>query len=210
MSTENKWFDYGGEASFWENVPLRTIKKAFFQKGNTIKTLAKLVLNSVTYDFAKTAKGGAVIVPPDYSVIELIAPDGHIDYNSLLRGTLGNAFTETIAVLKVNPIPAWDKFAVWLRDMVLPRDIELYASGVKLETLDRTVSTTIGFPDFSNVTDMATFLEAVKAAAQNANGNALSVYQVDDAAFGWKLKIISLPDEDGKTYTTSIGFLFRE
>mgnify|MGYP003292928517 CR=1 FL=1 len=202
---ESIWFDSEGEAKFWKNIPLRTVKKAFFRKGSAIRALAKMVLNNVTYDFRETAQGGAVIVPPDFSAIEFIAPDGRINYTSLIGGNLGNAITETIAVLENAPIEAWDKFASWFGSNSTVSNIAGHITGCELRTIDRSMSTAIDIPDLANITDMASLLEAVKSATAQAHGQAMSAYRLDDSAFGWALKLIA----DGSSELT-IGFIFRE
>lgn len=198
------WFDSEGNAVFWKNMPIKTVKKAMFKKGNTVRSLMKLVANGITYDFRATAEGGAVIVPPDYSAIEFISPDGRIDYTSLLSGNLGNALTSTIAVLKTNPIQSWDKFAVWLGyngtiDMVSDQ-----VTGCYIQTISGEYSVAVNVPEFRYVKSMVAFLEAVYTATVAAHGNSLSLYRLDDVSFGWTILIhaagASIP----------IGFIFRE
>ena len=212
MGTSNveseKWFDLTGEAAWWKLVPLRTVKKAIFRKGNTVRTLMKMILNGVTYDFSETAKGGAVIVPPDYSAIEFIAPDGHFDYQALLNGTLGEALDAMVEVLSVTPIPAWDRFCHWFGSQGI---IEEILAGVtcELQVIGETASIPIGIPDFSTVTNTATFFQATKLATVNANNRALSAYRIDTAAFGFSL-VIKAVDEDGAEQSIAVGFIFRE
>lgn len=204
-TSTDTWFDENGKAVFWENVPMRTVKKAFFKKGNLVRSLAKLVLNSVTFDFAKTAQGGAVIVPPDYTAIEFISPDGRIDYRTLLEGTLGNALDESIRVLETEPIPAWDKFSAWVGSKKIFSQVADLLSGCELQTIDGKISTTIGTPDFDKVTNMVSLLEEIKSATIQAHNHMLSSYQLDTASFGWKVVMYY---EEGGSF--SIGFIFRE
>lgn len=198
------WFDYNGETEFWRNIPLRTVKKALFHKGSMVRALAKMVLNGVTYNFKETAQGGAVIVPPGYSAIEFVSPDGRIDYNALLSGSLGNTFTASIEVLKVKPIPAWDKFAAWFGSQ--PQIGQISGEGVpcELRTLDGQFATAISMPNIKGVTDMVSLLEAVKTATVAAHSQPLAQYQLDDAAFGWVLRLGDSSD------FMDVGFLFRE
>lgn len=201
----SNWFDSEGRAEFWNSIPLRTVKKAFFRKGSIVRTLTKLVINSVTYDFVKTAQGGAVIVPPDYSAIEFISPDNRIPYKTLLSGNLGNALTVTIETLTTAPIPSWDRFASWFGSSDALSDLSAGISKCELQTIDGRQSTVVSVPDFTNIKNMVSILEATKAATENAHGQALSMYQLDTAAFGWAIKLTAA---DGVSIT--VGFLFRE
>ena len=198
------WFDSEGKAVFWKNIPLKTVKKALFSKGDTVRQLAKMVLNGIAYDFNKTAEGGAVIVPPDYAAIEFISPDGRIDYAALLKGNLGNAMSETITALKRNPVPAWDKFAKWMGGNGPLGDVSDIIPNCNLQTISGGSSVSVSVPVFGGVTDMASFLEAVYTATAAAHGNALSLYQLDDASFGWRIQV---PLDEGEI---AIGFIFRE
>ena len=198
------WFDSDGQAVFWQNVPMKTVKKALFTKGNTVRQLAKLMFNSVTYDFRKTAEGGAVIVPPDYSAIELISPDGRIDYADLLNGSLGNAISETIAVLRNDPISSWDKFAKWAGTNSMLNMAAGYVSTCNLTPIGGGSSVAVNVPEFSDVANMVELLEAVYTATTAAHGKALSLYRLDDKSYGFQLGV------SGAGQSLSIGFIFRE
>ena len=210
MGSTNRWFDSEGQAVFWRGVPIRTIKKAFFTRGTSVVALAKMVLNSTTYDFAKTAQGGAVIVPPGYSAIEFVSPDGRIDYNALLRGSLGNALTQSVQTLNRAPVPSWDHFAKWFADTGVMEVLAGAGATCALQTIDGTISVPVSIPNFSNVTNMAEFLNATKNATTAANSKPLSLFQLDNAAFGWAMEITSAPNEEGATSSLKVGFLFRE
>jgi hypothetical protein len=204
------WFDYTGESTFWNNIPLRTVKKAFFRKGSLVRSLSKMVLNSTTYDFRETATGGAVIVPPGYSAIEFISPDGRIDYNSLLEGSFGNALYETVTVLENNPVPAWDKFAKWFGSVEQVPTLMNNVASCKIQTIAGDSSMAVDIPDFSGIRSMADILRAMFVACSNAHSQSLSKYRLDNAAFGWATNMTSFPDENGNTRSITIGFLFRE
>ena len=198
------WFDSEGNAVFWKNMPMKTVKKALFKKGNTVRSLMKLVANGITYDFRATAEGGAVIVPPDYSAIEFISPDGRINYKSLLSGNLGNALTSTIAVLQSNPIPSWDKFARWIGLNGTINMVADQVTGCEILTICGEYPVAVNVPEFSRVADMAAFLRAVYTATAAAHGTALSLSRVDDASFGWIIRI------HAGDASVSVGFIFRE
>ena len=110
------YFDSEGSATFlFDNVPINAVKRARFKdKLGTIHTLLKMVYNSVTYDFTKTAKNGAVIFADNYSGWEFIAPDNRLDFDGYTNMTMGDALKSMRAALVQDPIPAWDKFASWL------------------------------------------------------------------------------------------------
>ena len=206
----NIWIDSEGEAKFWNSVPLLTVKKAFFKKGNIVRALMKIVANGITYNFRETAQGGAVIVPPDYSAIEFISPDGRIDYKTLLNGSLGNALTESINILEVEPVPAWDKFVLWLSGTGVLSNLESHNGKYEIQSIDGTSSMEINEPTFQNLSNMVSLLEAVKTAASQAHGHQLSMYQLDSAAFGWAIKLTYVEKEGEEPYTFKLGFIFRE
>lgn len=213
-TTSGNMYDYAGPALLWRSIPLRTIKKAFFKKGNTIRTLTKLILNSVTYDFKETAEGGAVIVPPEYAAVEFISPDGRIDYNKLLEDTLGNEISSTIEILKTNPIPAWDRFAEWFGKY--EGDLAGLTGNITnatLETIDGAIVIPINIPVFANIIDMVSLLEVIYTATEPAHDQPMNNYKLDSAAFGWALSMVSTETNSDGTVSTSelrIGFVFRE
>lgn len=209
-SNGNTWFDYEGRAKFWNSIPLRTVKKAVFKNGNITKTLTKLILNNVTHDFNKTAQGGAVIVPPDYSVMQFIAPDDRIDYETLLNGNFGDALTAIITTLSTDPIPAWDKFAAWIGGIDVIQSAVDQMGSCEIQTIDGTSSQVIDMPYFTNIKDMASLLDMTKAVTHQAHNQPLSMYQLDTASFGWAFRIATLPDENGNVTALTLGFLFRE
>lgn len=200
-----RWFDSTGAAEFWKNVPMRTVKKAIFNHAGTAYALSKIVRNTITYDFAKTAQGGAVIVPPEYTSIEFIAPDNRIDYATLLKGTLGDAITSIISTLKKSPIAAWDHFAAWFASKSMLDDL---LSGCQLQTIDGGTTVPIDIPEFDGVTDMASFLEAVAYATEQAHGQALALYRIDTKAFGFTIVLMAQDGEEEITFP--VGFIFRE
>lgn len=210
MESGSKWFDYTGEAKTWKGIPLKTIKRALFHKGDIVRTLTKMVINSITYDFSETALGGAVIVSPDYSAMEFISPDGLIDYTTLLNDNLGQSFDAVIAALRLSPIASWDKFAKWISNSGILEDLIDNVAIFELQTIDGTNSVVIDSPDFSGITDMASFLEVIKYATKAAHQLPLSVFSLDAAAFGWAIKITSAENENGEVSTMTLGFLFRE
>lgn len=205
MGTNEIWFDSEGKAAFWKNVPMRTVKKALFTKGSAVRSLAKLVVNGITYDFNKTAQGGAVIVPPDFSAIEFISPDGRIDYKTLFGGSLGNALSTSIAVLESKPVPAWDNFAGWIGANGTIGSVANQVTGCNIQTIGGGSAVAVDVPNFVGVTNMAEFLGEVYVATEAAHGNALSMYQLDEASFGWEIQLIT-----NGTVKMSIGFIFRE
>lgn len=198
------WFDSDGKATFWRNIPLKTVKKALFRKGEMIRSLTTMVLNGVTYDFNKTAESGVVIVPPNYSAIEFISPDGRVDFNELLSKNLGDSFTDIIGVLEGNPIPAWDRFAVWFGNQTMILSVIKACKSCELVSFDGQFSTVISKPAIENVTDMASILNAMKTATEVAHDQPIARYQMDNSVFGWILRITN------SSSVTDVGFIFRE
>lgn len=211
-SSSSKWYDSEGSASFWrDTVPLRTVKRAFFKKNGTVNALAKLILNAVTYDFRETALGGVVIMASDYSTIEFISPDGRLPYGEYETMTLGQTLDSMEEILTESPIPAWDKFTAWLgANFTNLGDVTNNIASCTLKTIDSGTQTVVNLPDFSTVTNMVTFLDMLEATVEPALGQDMSIYQLDDYAFGCGLVMVSQPDENGSTVTLSMGFLFRE
>jgi hypothetical protein len=171
--------------------------------------LTKLVINTITIDINKTATGGAVIVPPDYSVIEFISPDNHIDYAELLTKTFGEALTDTAAILQDKPVPAWDKFVTWINDLGVLNQFVASEATFELQTIDGTYSTIVNPPDFTNLSNTASLLVAINNSTTNMHDQPLSTYQIDTKAFGWALKV-SATDSEGNVTSFAIGFMFRE
>lgn len=203
-------FDSEGTSSFWKGIPLYALKKAIFKKNNIAYTIKKMILNSVTYDFDKTAQGGVVIVPPEFTIIEFISPDGRIDYANLLNGNFGEALTATISILETKPISAWDNFVGWFAGKNIFSEMTDSIAKVELMSLDDVAYEEISMPDFSNISNMADMLRATKLAAENAFDRPMTSFQLDSAAFGWIIRVTSVEDENGDTANLDIGFLFRE
>lgn len=207
---DSGWFDSSGNAILWKTIPLRALKRAIFKRGDTTISLLKMVIGSATYDFTKTAKGGAVICPPDYSVIEFVAPDGHLTQEARASSSFGDALAHTISILNAKPVPAWDNFAKWLNGSDYFRSVVDEIAKCELATIDGNYSQNISLPDFTSIDTMAKLLEATYAASTVVHSAPLSRYQLDNAAFGWRLKLTSVPNENGETTTIVLGFLFRE
>lgn len=110
--------DKTGEADLsFHSVPLHAVKKATFKtKLGVLHDLLKMVWNGFTYHFAETAQNGAVIFNSNYKNWEFIAPDDRLDFAGYADMTIGEVLTEMETVLTASPIPAWDRFAVWLDD----------------------------------------------------------------------------------------------
>lgn len=208
--TRGVWFDYTGHSEFWNSVPLRTTKKAFYKKGSLIRSLAKMMVNGVMYNFSETAKGGVVIVPPTLSAIEFVSPDGHIDYDSLIGHDLGYAFASIRSVLNENPVKAWDKFANWFGGEGLWSLMSASVASCAIQPLSGAYAVEISLPDFSNVRNMVDILDAIALVAEPAQGQPLTDFQLDNAAFGFALYLTTTPDENDKTVSFAMGFIFRQ
>ena len=205
------FYDDTGQATLYNGVPLRTIKRAFFKKGSAVFTLMKLVLNSVTYDFRETAENGAVICPKDYRSIQFISPDDRIDYDSLKQVTLKETLDTVITICETNPIPSWDKFAEFLGSNIgTLSSATANMASVTFSTVDGATIKEVSIPDFTVVNNAATLFLTLRDAIEPAWADSTLLYELDDAAFGFVITITSVPDENGATTTFSLGFMFRE
>lgn len=206
----SQWFDYTGSAELWRRIPLRTVKKAFFSKNDTVRILSKLVLNSVMYDFTETATGGAVIVPPDYSTIEFISPDNWINYKAYENASLSEVLTHIVDTLNNHPVVAWDQFAKWLGEhCVALNDVLTSMHTCVLSTLDDSVSIAVDKPKFVDFDNSIDFVSMLIESMKGTAGAPLSTYKLDTAAFGFKLVMTSVPAENGEIATFAMGFLWR-
>lgn len=211
MASRDKWFDDAGQAVLWDNIPLRTVKRAVFRSGDSIRSLTKMILNSVTYDFTKTAQNGAVIVPPGTRVCEFVSPDGRIDHAHLIDGTFGEALSTMVGALEENPVPAWDQFASWAASSGWVGQAWENAESCHILTVEESPhAVEIGIPNMSNFSNMATLLRSVYDAAEPLHNEPLIYYQVDDAAFAFIVVASFGVDEEGNESNYTLGFLFRE
>ena len=205
------WFDYKGSEHYWRTMPLRCIKRSFFSVNGVARYITQMIVNSVVYDFNKTAQGGAVIVASDYSSCGFIAPDDRLPYDDYLTMTLGQVMLDMEQVLKKKPIPSWDNFMAWLGfNYETIDEATLRMDSCQITTIDGGTSTTMGLIDFSKVKDFVTFLAQVRSKAAAALSLPLTTYQLDEYVFGFALNMVSSPDEDGNTTTLNIGFMFRQ
>ena len=163
------YYDSEGEANFLFNtVPIRAVKKAFFKdKMGTVKQMLKLVYNSVTYDFSKTAQGGAVIFADNYQSWTFIAPDDRLDMEGYASMSIGQALESMATTLTENPIPAWDEFAEWLDSNTMKSMVGSMGTAYLLDASGYAVCqiSNLTFPAINSFLDILGMLQAWLAPA---------------------------------------------
>lgn len=202
------YYDSNGETVFlFGKIPIYAVKKAFFKnKLGTVTQLAKMVYNSVTYDFSKTAEGGAVIFENDYSTWEFIAPDDRLDFEGYTSKTLGETFTAMKIALTDNPIPAWEQFAEWFNNI---RSQVNYVSGrfdVSLGDPRGRVSIPVNAFEFPVMTSFVDFIEALESGCAPALGQNMEVFKTSDTSFACNLTFYN----SNGTVFMYMTFKFRE
>ena len=202
------YYDSEGEAKFINGVPINAVKKATFRdKLGTLHTLLKMVYNSVTYDFTKTARGGAVIFANNYKKWEFIAPDDRLDFAGYSDMTLGEALSAMRTTLVANPISAWDNFAAWVYDM---NDYPKYVISNNLAYISPIGGnyTQISPPDFRSMAgrDFVNFLD-VLIAAVGTSDLAMSDFKDSDTGFSCA---IDVRNKTGGSTFIGMTFTFRE
>ena len=201
------YFDSEGEATFlFDGVPINAVKKAFFKnKLGTVSQLLKMIYNSVTYDFTKTAQNGVVIFANNYSGWEFVAPDDRLDFEGYTNMTIGEALVAMRETLVDDPIPAWDKFSEWIYDygdylknfagqcttFICP----INGSGMYINGINFTKMTGGKFVDF---------LDVLIDALDGYNLN-MSDYKTSDTSFACNITL-----ENNGEYLIDMTFKFRE
>lgn len=195
------YYDSEGQALFLHGVPIRAVKRAFF----TGKQMLKMAINSVTYDFEETAKGGAVIFQNNYTGWEFIAPDDRLDFDSYSGMTLGDTLSAIRNVLASNPIPSWDKFAQWVYNMgYYPKYVVSQCTAYIRPTGGS--YTQITAPDFTSMqnTGFVGFLDVLIAAVGSVS-LPMSSYLNGDRRFECEVMV-----KNGDSTLATMTFIFRE
>lgn len=97
---------------------MATAKRGTWQKlGDTAKTLARLVYNSLTCDFSTATDGSWFLIAEGvytegYRMI-LVAPDNSIDFTALGNTDVVSALTAIRDYVNVTPISGWNSFVTW-------------------------------------------------------------------------------------------------
>lgn len=203
------YYDSNGEATFlFGKVPIYAVKKAFFKsKLGTVYQLMKMVYNSVTYDFSKTAEGGAVIFENDYSTWEFIAPDDRLNFESYSSMTLGEALNDMQATLTSNPVPAWEQFVGWFNDIRYTVNSATGYCTVRLRNSRGSISTQINALQFSEMSSFVEFLDTLETACAPALGLDMADFKTSDTSFACELAFIN-PSSNQEFM--SMTFKFRE
>jgi len=201
------YYDSEGKATFLFNgVPIRAVKRASFKdKLGTLHTLLKLVYNSVTYDFNETAQGGAVVFANNYTNWEFIAPDDRFDFEGYANMTLGATLQNMRTVLAENPIPAWDKFAGWVKGTGAYPQYVVSQSTAYISPVGGS-ETQITAPDFTAMSgeSFVDFLD-VLIIAIGASSQSMSGYKTSDTAFACEVRL-----EANSNTLVTMTFKFRE
>lgn len=201
------YFDSEGSATFlFGKVPIYAVKKATFKdKLGTLHTLLKMIYNSVTYDFTKTAQGGAVIFANNYQEWEFIAPDDRLDFEGYSSMTIGETLAHIRSVVSSNPIPAWEQFAQWVNSLSGTMTDIASACDTYLIAPYGANTTRINAPVFSQMGSFVDFLDMLIAACQPAKDNPMSLYKRDGAKFQCAIRFCR-----NDTELISMVFKFRE
>lgn len=203
------YYDKDGMATFlFGNVPINAVKKAFFtNKLGTVSQLLKMVYNSVTYDFQKTAQGGAVIFARNYEDWEFVAPDNRLDFTGYSNMTLGEALESMRNSLVANPIPAWEQFADWIYTTGEYAKNVVVSCTAYLKPVGGTY-TQINAPDFSAMAGntFVDLLDVLIAACEPIKDNPASMYKTADKKI---VCVISLNNSSGNELI-NMSFVFRE
>lgn len=207
--TGTMYFDrYGTTQLLFGKVPANAVKRAFLtDKLGTVHTLLKMTYKSLVYDFTKSAKGGCVTYASNYSEWEFIAPDGRlrVDKGVYNGKTFVNGIRQLQSIVRENPIPAWDEFAVWMNRKI--PDIDTYSSWVTvyINTPDNAVSAVCANNfKLTESTGFSDFLDDVITIVNSASGLPnMDSYLVDNT-IQWILELKVM----GKSIP--MHFTFRE
>lgn len=201
------YFDSEGKTTFlFDHVPIYSVKKAFFKdKLGTVHTLLKMIYNSVTYDFRKTAEGGAVIFANNYTGWEFIAPDDRLDFEGYTNMTLSEALSAVCTKLAEKPIPSWDKFAAWVKNSGSYPKYVISQCTAYIAPIGG-VYTQINAPDFTTMAgdSFVDFLDVLIAALGGSSLN-MANFKTGDTSFACVIDLSSNGNE-----LISMTFKFRE
>jgi len=201
------YFDSEGKTTFlFNHVPIYSVKKAFFKdKLGTVHTLLKMIYNSVTYDFRKTAEGGAVIFANNYTGWEFIAPDDRLDFEGYTNMTLSEALSAVRTKLAENPIPSWDRFAGWVYESGSYPKIVVSKCTAYIKPIGGS-STQIGAPDFTAMAggSFVDFLDVLITALEDSSLN-MPNFKTGDTSFACMIDLFN-----NDSTLISMTFKFRE
>ena len=210
--------DITGEADLsFHGVPLRAIKKAsFVDKMAAAKSLLKMVVNGVTYDFQKTALNGAVIFGMNYGLWDFVAPDGRFDFANYANFTVGQTLLDMERILTEAPVPAWDRFIGWLNENVENLSLDLsQISSFWIKPIGEAVldETCVQGADFSidSLTDAVSFLQSLEEAFAPVADRPLGDYVQSDTSFGFMILCCRVNENTGEEEVIiPLSFRFRQ
>lgn len=167
------FFDSTGPTTLlFGKIPINAVKRATFKdKLGVVHTLLKMVYNSITYDFTRTAEGGVVVLSSDFAVWEFIAPDDRLDLDNIVGMSLINGFRHLKNILENEPIPAWDKFAEWFGKVTAYANQLFTNCAVQVMTPDKTQAWSIDNFEFTSTNDFVDFLDTFITRFNSIKGN---------------------------------------
>lgn len=210
--------DITGEADLsFHGVPLRAIKKAsFVDKLGAARSLLKMMVNGMTYDFRRTARNGAVIFGMNYGLWDFVAPNGWFDFSGYKDLTVGETLQDMERILTAVSVPAWDSFITWLGDNLQKHKLDLsnisscWIAPVGTKELNETCVQG-NLISLDNLTDCVSFIQTVEHAVAPVADRPLSAYMTSEVSFGFLLLCYSINEETGEAeMTLPLSFRFRQ
>ena len=145
------------------NILWGAVRKGILNYGGTLRSLTKLTLNGMTYDFQKQAKEGQVVIGGAYKCVTFFLPEYREQVQLLARSTpsIRQYFwhlSDGIASdgTQYSDIPAWDSFADWFAGALRENGLETTMVTFKLTNQDGTASYS-GQSTFGHVVTAADF-----------------------------------------------------
>ena len=210
-------FDSTGVATLFHTVPLHAVKKATFKtKLGILHDLLQMTWNNVTYDFTQTAKNGAVVFSNSYQNWEFVAPDDVLDFNSYQSMTIGEALDAVRTTTISNPIPAWNKFAIWVGNN--HETINSFFNNDNIVTILRPATGSQTMEELlqnhsmnqmefvADMTSVADIIDVLKNAFGDLANKPLSDYDIDSSNLKFNIELYDLTNGNGMT----VYFTFRE
>lgn len=207
-------YDSNGDVPVLHRIPWGAIRKASLV-ANTIRTLAKITLNGITYDIGKQATEGLVVMGEGYSSVTFFLPDDR------------ESVADTAEVLNIAQylglvlgdgtyaeIPAWDYFAAFvgntLSDLAGNSDLDLTAIpyGLTMNTDNAERVFLAGTGDFSGISTAKDFFYRLYAYLDEdsltvAKNSPLTDWIEEDGAVALIFGIN--PEGDGMSWPMWIG-----
>lgn len=102
--------------SFLDGVPLSSVKNArFVDKLGSMFTLARLVLNGITYRFT-ASRDGAVFINTSSLSMSFVSPEDLLDEDVLLTMTVSELLEAIAQACETTYVSAWEDYVAWMAD----------------------------------------------------------------------------------------------